>query len=125
MSATYVVMEPLGDELVDLFASWHAEIDSIPFAHEAECDKIVRALLGDHCHQRCIRQASRVVRVVSVLNDPSHLIDVIATSSWRIGHTEASAWVKSDRRRLPAEEVARLLSRRRWGSCRAVHALQQ
>jgi hypothetical protein len=47
---TYLVMELMDDPLLSLFAAWRAEINSVPFAHEAECDKIVRALLGS-CSQ--------------------------------------------------------------------------
>jgi len=37
----------IDDPLICLFAAGRAEIDSVPFAQEAERVKIVRALLGD------------------------------------------------------------------------------
>jgi hypothetical protein len=39
-------MEPTTDPLDRLFAAWRAEIDSAPYAHEEECEKIVLTLLN-------------------------------------------------------------------------------
>ncbi|TDV54905.1 hypothetical protein [Actinophytocola oryzae] len=36
------------DELLAaLFAGWRNDIDSVPYAHQPECDRLVRALLPD------------------------------------------------------------------------------
>jgi hypothetical protein len=48
---TYLVMELMDDQLVGLFAAWRAEIDSVPFAHEAACEEIVHAVLSGHSQQ--------------------------------------------------------------------------
>jgi hypothetical protein len=34
-------------DLDDLFEAWQTDIDSEPYAHEAECDRIVGALLKE------------------------------------------------------------------------------
>jgi hypothetical protein len=43
-------MEMTDEVLISWFAAWRAEIDSMPFAHEAECDRVVRALLDSRRH---------------------------------------------------------------------------
>lgn len=48
VAPTYLFMELMGDQVLNLFEAWQVKIDSVPFAHEAECDKLVRALLGNH-----------------------------------------------------------------------------
>ena len=48
---TYPVMELADDELIGLFAGWRAEIDSVPFAHDAEWDVVTSALLSDGGHR--------------------------------------------------------------------------
>jgi hypothetical protein len=39
-------MEPMDDPLIATLAAWRADIDSVPFAHQAETDRIVSALLS-------------------------------------------------------------------------------
>jgi hypothetical protein len=40
-------MELTDDPLIGLLKAWRAEINSVPFAYEADCDKLVRALLAN------------------------------------------------------------------------------
>jgi hypothetical protein len=40
-------MKLMDDPLIAMLAAWRTDIDSVPFAHQAEFDRIVRALLGD------------------------------------------------------------------------------
>jgi len=37
----------MNSQLMALFAAWRADIDSVPFAYEAEWSSLTRSLLGD------------------------------------------------------------------------------
>lgn len=43
-------MEMTDELLLSWFTAWRSEIDSMPFAHEADFDRIVRALLDSRRH---------------------------------------------------------------------------
>lgn len=40
------------DELLELFAASRADIDSVPYAHETECNQLVGDLLKEASHGR-------------------------------------------------------------------------